>query len=334
MPATAPGPRIGSPTALLRYRPWRGRLHGPGRGALAIARVALGLMARRRLFWALYGLCVLVFLFYFFGQYLMVWVQDQLGEQTIPIVNASGNAAAMVRPGDLLRVLSRNLNLNGSGITFRNFIWWEGYLVMIVLALAGSVVVGNDFHHGSLAFYLAKPITRWHYVLGKGLAIAVFVNLMTTLPALALWAQYGLLNQWSYYADSFGLVLGILGYGAVLTVVLALLLLATASWLRRTVPMIMVWTSLFVFGRVLGNVLVEGLRFDPRWRLLDLWNNMYLLGDLFLRVWQPADSGIGLARAPLPLQPSPLEAALVLAGVCLTCLIDLNRRLHAVEIVQ
>src|SRR5262245_54929776 len=202
MPATTPGPRIGSPAALLRYRPWRGRLAGPARASVAIARVALGLMLRRRLFWALYGLCLLVFLFYFFGQYLMVWVQAQLGEEAVPIVNASGNATAQVRPADLLRVLSRNLNLNGTGITFRNFIWWEGYLVMIVLALAGSVVVGNDFHYGSLAFYLAKPITRWHYVLGKGLAVAVFVNLITTLPALLLWVQYGLLDQWSYFVDS------------------------------------------------------------------------------------------------------------------------------------
>src|SRR5581483_5340722 len=137
---------------------------------------------------------------------------------------------------------------------------------------------------------------------------------------------------WGYFLNSGGLVLGILGYGAVLTVVLALLLLATASWLRRTVPMIMVWTSLFVFGRVLGTVLVEGLRFDPHWRLLDLWNSMYLLGDLFLRHWQPAVPDVRTDL--LAQQPSYLSAALTLGGVCLACLIDLNRRLHAVEIVK
>jgi ABC-type transport system involved in multi-copper enzyme maturation permease subunit len=288
-----------------------------------MARVALRIMVRRKLFWALYGLAGLIFFFFFYGQYLVVWIQLQTANQTVML------AGLPIRAGDLTKFLDR-LALNGTAHTYGNFIWFEGYIAMIVLALAGAVLVGNDFHHGSLPFYLSKPIGRWHYVLGKCLAVAVFVNLMTTAPALVLWVQYGLLDQWSYFVDSAGLVLGILGYGAVLTVVLALLLLATASWLRRTVPMIMVWTSLFVFGRVLGTVLVEGLRFDPRWRLLDLWNNMYLLGDLFLRYWQPA----GLPPAPLPLQPSYLEAALVLAGVCLTCLIDLNRRLHAVEIVQ
>ena len=49
---------------------------------------------------------------------------------------------------------------------------------MIVLALAGSVLVGNDFHHGSLPFYLSKPIGRRHYVLGKCLGVGAFVNLI------------------------------------------------------------------------------------------------------------------------------------------------------------
>ena len=58
---------------------------------------------------------------------------------------------------------------------------------MIVLALAGAVLVGNDFRWGGLPFYLSKPLTRWHYLLGKCLAVAVFVNLMTTVPALVLY---------------------------------------------------------------------------------------------------------------------------------------------------
>src|SRR5947209_6126128 len=181
-------------------------LHDNGRGELRVA-VPPG--------WATRAFFVLA------EQHDVTVRQVLRGDEPMPVFNASGNAAAMFKPADILKLLGRTLNLNGTGITFRNFIWWEGYLVMIVLALAGSVLVGNDFHHGSLAFYLAKPLTRWHYVLGKGLAIAVFVNLMTTLPALLLWAQYGLLDGWGYFLNSAGLVLGILGYGAVLTVVLA-----------------------------------------------------------------------------------------------------------------
>ena len=64
---------------LLRYRPWRGTLHGPGWAALAMARTSLRLMFRRRLYWGLFALSLLVFFFFFYGQYLVVWIGTQLG---------------------------------------------------------------------------------------------------------------------------------------------------------------------------------------------------------------------------------------------------------------
>src|SRR5262249_50667802 len=163
-------------------------------------------------------------------QYLATWAESQLEEQTLRI----GTLGPRVSPADLMTTLRQQLRLDGSGYTYRNFIWYEGYVVMIVLAFAGSLLVGNDFQHGSLPFYLSKPMTRWHYVAGKCLAVGAFVNLMTTLPALGLFAQYGLLSGWLYYYDHWRLLVGILGYGAVLTVVLSLVLMATAVCLRRT----------------------------------------------------------------------------------------------------
>src|SRR5262249_50175983 len=142
-------------------------------------------------------------------------------------------------PRNIVRLLSNILKMNGTGETYRNFFWYQGHIVMVVLALAGSLLVGNDVHHGSLPFYLSKPLSSWHYLLGKCLAVSVFVNLMTTLPAVVLWVQYGLLDSWDYFLDNADLLAGILGYGLVLTVSLSLLLVATASWLRRTVPMVM-----------------------------------------------------------------------------------------------
>ena len=85
-------------------------------------------------------------------------------------------------------------------------------MVMILLALAGSILVGNDFHFGSLPFYLSKPLSRWHYVAGKCLAVAVFVNLMTTVPALVLFVQYGLLDSWDYFLRD-GWVLARMNWG-------------------------------------------------------------------------------------------------------------------------
>ncbi|MCE9561498.1 MAG: hypothetical protein K8U57_05535 [Planctomycetes bacterium] len=303
---------------LLRYRPWRGKPHGPLYASVAMARVSLLLMVRRRLLWGLFALGLLVFFFFFYAQYLVVWITNQLATETVRF------AGIPVTIGNLTKFFDR-LALNGTAHTFGNFIWYQGYVLVILLALAGSVLVGNDFFHGSLPFYLSKPIGRWHYVLGKCLAIGVFVNLLVTLPAIGLWVEAGVLYDWqTYYLDNFDLLLGILGYGLVLTITLSLLVVATAVWVRRAVPMVMIWMGLFVFLRMLGDQL--GREVDPRWRLIDLWNSLYLCGLSCLGAEH-------VTIRPTP-QPEYWEAWMMVGTVCGVCLLYLRRRVQAVEIVS
>jgi hypothetical protein len=340
--------------------------------AWPIARTALGMIFRRKLFWGLYILSLLAFLVYFFGIYLLAWAQTQLGQGDVR-VGGLGRA----NPQDLVNLFRSVLKMDGSGETYRNYISFQGYMVMIVLALAGSVLIGNDLRFGSLPFYLSKPLSSWHYLLGKGLAVSVFINLMTTLPALVLFLEYGLLEPvgasealpipwfgliclgvvvavWAWrgrislvwlgvvgvvmvaeymllltgdwFRQNVHLALGILGYGAILTVSLTLLLLATATWLQKTVPLILAWATLFFFARILSDALVDRLAFDARWRLVDLWNCALLLGNHCLGI-RPEN----IRPAP---QPEWYEAALVLGGVCISCLIYSSLRIRAVEIVR
>jgi ABC-type transport system involved in multi-copper enzyme maturation permease subunit len=318
---------------LLHYRAWQGHFRSPLRSALPIARVALGMLLRRKMFWIVYAAGLFIFLMFFFGSYLLDWATTQLQGTRIQVGNFQADTERMVQ------MLREGLRvLNGSQDTFGYFFVYQGAMVMVVLALAGSVLVGNDFTFGSLPFYLAKPISRWHYIVGKCLAVGVIVNLMTTLPALLLFAQHGL-DDWSYLTDpayfygrgmaagpaGLPLLAGILGYGLVLTVCLSIMLVAAATWMRRTMPLVLCWTSLFLFCRLLAGIIVDGLHYDARWRLLDLWNNLRLLGSVCLaidheRIW------------PQP-QPEFWEAAVVLGVVCLLCLSYLNRRTRAVEIV-
>jgi ABC-2 type transport system permease protein len=309
----------GAAPDLLHYRPWRGEFRGPNASVWPVARVSLAMIFRRRLFWGLYGLGMLIFLLFFFGQYLLAWAQTQTAEESVRV----GGFGRPIKPQDLIMQLRGMLKLDGTAETYRIFIGYQGYIVMIVLSLAGAVLIGNDIRFGSLPFYLSKPMSRWHYLLGKGLAIAVFINLMTTIPAEALFVQYGLLESWQYFFESSRLFVGILGFGAVQTVSLCLILLATATWLRKTVPLVMTWTTLFFFFRLLANALVDGLRFDPRWRLIDLWNDTGLVGGACLG-FKEQSSG----------QPSWTLAALVLAGVNVACLTYLVTRLRAVEVVR
>jgi ABC-type transport system involved in multi-copper enzyme maturation permease subunit len=306
---------------LLRYRPWRGELRRPIFASIAMARYSLQILLRRKLFWALYGLALLVFFFYFYMQYLVVWVQQQTADKTAMV------AGVPVRISEFTKFLDR-LNLNGTAHTYGNFIWFEGYMAMIILALAGAVLVGNDFHHGSLPFYLSKPIGKRHYVLGKVLGIGAFVNLLTTVPALVLFFQAGLLYDWqTYYLDNLRLLIGILGYGAVLTITLGLLLVATAVLVRRTVPLIMVWTGIFVLCRSLGGFLAENQGLGVTWRLMDLWNNLYLLGLTMLGA-EITEGQTGFEQPPV------WQAAIVVLLVCGASWLVLLRRIQAVEIVK
>ncbi|MBA4063557.1 MAG: hypothetical protein C0501_07545 [Isosphaera sp.] len=306
--------------ALLRYRPWRGEPRGPLAGAAAMARASVKLLLRRRLMWGLFALALLVFFFFFYAQYLVVWITNQLSTETVRF------AGIPVNVGNLTKFLDR-LNLNGTAHTFGNFVWFQGYVLVIVLALAGSVLVGNDFAHGTLPFYLSKPIGRWHYVLGKCLAVGAFVNLLVTLPAALLWVEAGLLFDWkTYYLDNLDLLLGVVGYGLVLTVTLSLLVVATAVLVRRTVPLVMLWMGLFVFGRLLANLLADGLKWDERWRLIDLWNDLYLCGLSCLGAEHET-------VRPAP-QPEYWEAWAVVGAVCAGCVWYLRRRVQAVEIVS
>jgi hypothetical protein len=296
---------------LLHYRPWTGAFRPPGASVWPIARTALGLMFRRPMFWVLYVLSLGFFLLFFFGRYLLAYFET---------LAPSASADAPFNFLALSKLIRNVVDLDGSGKTYRAFISLQGYMVMIVLVLAGTILIGNDLRFGSLPYYLSKPLSRRHYVLGKGLAVAVFVNLMTTVPAVVLFLQFGLLDSWSYFIEKIDLLGGIFVYGAVLTIGLCPLLLASAMWLRRTVPIIMLWTTLFVFFRFLSGALVRFLNFPQRFRLFDLWNDMYLVGNRFLT----RDAA----------QPAWYEAALVVVGVNFLCLIYLTKRIRGVEIVK
>jgi ABC-2 type transport system permease protein len=230
----------------------------------------------------------------------------------------------------LLRAVSDRLGVAAGGAAdsfLRRAAREDGWLDQVPRPLAGAVIVGNDFHYGSLPFYLSKPIGRVHYVLGKCLAVGLLVNLLTTLPALLLYLQAGLLYEWkTYYFDHLRQLFGILAYGVLLTVVLGLVLVAVAVSVRRTVPLVMVWTGLFVLLPLMGRWLVEGPNLSTRWRLADIWNNLYLVGLWLL------DADFALVRADR--NPSVGEAAAALAVVCAVCCLYLRRRVRAVDVIQ
>lgn len=318
----------------LGYRPWEGKFHGAWLSPWPIARTALRMVFRRKLFWAIYAFALFNFVIFSSGIYLFFQIDvaslmDQEGKG-----GKKKAQLAFVRVEDVQKFVNQlrdDLHLAGSGETYRNFIWLQGYFVMAVLALAGTILIGNDYQYGSVPFYLSKPLTRWHYLFGKFLAVGLFANMLTTFPALLMFVECTAFEGWSYVQEHERDLLGILGYGMVLTVVLSILVITLASWLRKTVPLIMVWVGILFFGRLFASVLVDGLRFNVHWRLLDLWNSIYVVGSWCLHVVPQLETDRQFRTRP---QPEVWEAAGLLLALCIVCLAYLNRRIRAVEIVR
>ena len=117
-----------------------------------------------------------------------------------------------------------------------------------------------------------------------------------------------------------------MSYGLILTVTMSLLLVATAVLMRRTVPMIMVWSALFVLCRVIADFLATQQMLDPAWRLIDLWNDLYVCGMFLL--------GSDIDAKRYGAQPAAWQAFAVVGGVCAASAAFLRNRVKAVEVVR
>ena len=177
-------------------------------------------------------------------------------------------AAGLVEPEDVMR----------SG--YFEFMQRQSVIVMILLAFSGSLLVGSDFRLGALPFYLARRIDRRHYILGKLLAVSAVVSLLTLLPALVLFIEYGLFtSSFEYWRENWQVPLAILVYGLVLCSVLSIFLVTLSAYLQRTAPIAIAWSSLFVMLATVARQLRMSTG-NAYWGLLDPWRDIRVVGRL------------------------------------------------------
>jgi ABC-type transport system involved in multi-copper enzyme maturation permease subunit len=285
------------------YRDWHGRLRPAWWACWPIAWTGVRLVLRRKLFWGLLGLALLNFLFFFATIYLKAQVSIEN-----PTVGRFVD-----------QVLT---SVTGAGKTYRDFMFAQGTVTMLVLAFAGELLVGGDYERGGLTFYLSRAVGRRHYVIGKLLAISLLVAMTTTLPALILFIEYGLLtNSLAYFQENWRIVLGILGYGAIMAMSLSLLLFTLASWLNKNVPLVMSWACIFVLLPAIGEILRHTYD-DRNWRLLMFWRDLRLLGSWCFGALSDGDT---------PLAPA---AAWIVLGVWVVCVLAVIPRVRAVRVIS
>src|SRR5690606_15904011 len=121
-------PRMG--IDLAHYHGWQGKLQSPWMATLALVRVALLQVFRRKMYWVILAIGLLQFLQFF--SIIFGITQLKLPEQMQNRLLLNFGFSAVPEPGQ------------ENGYTI--FIVRQSVVVVILLAFAGSTIVGSDFH--------------------------------------------------------------------------------------------------------------------------------------------------------------------------------------------
>lgn len=288
------------------YHGWQHSLRSPWLASLAIVRVALIQVFRRKAYWLVLALGL--------SHFLLVW-------SVIYFVNQAGQPPEARQAAlEHLGFISSRTAAQQNG--YLAFMERQGVPVMILLAFSGSLLVGSDFRSGALAFYLSRRIDRRHYIIGKLWAIGAIVSLLTTLPALLLYLEYGMFSpSLAYWFDNWRSLAAVLIYGAVLATVLSIWLATLSAYLQRVAPIAIVWATLFILPKPLRTLLTRD-KFDY-WNLIDPWRDIHFAGRLGFGGLKDGDE-----------QRFALWAAALLAASCTVALVALVRRVRAVDVVE
>jgi ABC-2 type transport system permease protein len=289
------------------YHGWKGELQTPWVACLAIVRVAVLQVFRNKAYWLVLGLG----LFRFLAFWSIIYAVTQLAlppEVRERFLQQFGFSADSDVSQD-----------NG----YIQFMQGQSVIVMILLAFSGSLLVGSDFRLKSLPFYLSRRIDRRHYIVGKLLAISSVVTILTTLPALLLFMEYGMFTaSVAYWIDHWRVAVGVVTFGLVICAVNSILLVTISAYLQRIVPITITWASLFLLVGRLGDYLFIETK-NEYWRLLDPWRDMRLVGQLcFASFRREIDHELAW------------WAFTILGSVCAAALVALVHRVRAVDIVE
>ncbi len=289
------------------YHGWQGELESPWWSCLALVRVAILQVLRRRVYWFVLALGMLNFLIF----WSIIYATTQL-----PIPPEAR--------GELLDRFAFSTQpdiAKDSG--YVKFMEGQSLIVMILLAFSGSLLVGADFRTRALPFYLSRRIDRAHYIVGKLLAVSSLIALLTSLPALLLFVEYGMFtSSFDYWIDNWEIAVSILSYGLVLCVVLSIWIVTLSAYLQTIAPIAITWSCLFVLLSGMANA-IRRTTDNRYWELLDPWRDIRYVGRLIFGGFE-REMDRELA----------IWAAWIVGGICVACLALLVRRVRAVDVVE
>ena len=190
----------------------------------------------------------------------------------------------------------------------------------LIALIVGPGLISRDLVHNALPLYLARPISRTEYVLGKMSVLVFLLSLVTWIPDLLLVTIEGWLEGGGWLLRNWRIVVAIPVAGLTWIAVLSLLTLAISSVARRKILAQAALFAVFFIGSAFA-VVVNGV-------LGTSWGTALAIGEVVETIWR------GVFGIPLD-STFPIPAAWAsLLAVCGLCLLMLHRKVRAQEVVR
>jgi ABC-2 type transport system permease protein len=238
----APAPRAPSPIADLSYRTYDGPLRARSFRWWTIAVAGIRLALRKKGFWPLLALASF--------QWVVVGVLVYIRVMT-------GGAADIMGPGGASSSYAQDFFRAASGQT----LW-----LFLLTLLVGAGAIAADNGANALLVYLAKPITKADYLIGKWMGVFLVIFAAAFVPALLLYVYCaGFYAGKGFFREDPWLILRIVGAAAVPAVVNASVMLGISAWCRTARVAGTAYAALYFVSAALTRiVLLARFGNDPR----------------------------------------------------------------------
>ena len=195
------------------------------------------------------------------------------------------------------------------------------FMMVMMLVFAGAGLISDDLRSNSLQLYLARPIARRDYFLGKASILVFFLFMVTLVPGLILLImKLVFAGSIRFLLDYPWLPLSIVGFSLFVTAFFSLyaLLLSSLSKNRRYVA-ILIW-GLYIFSDILFGILY-GIFRNPYFSLVSIKADVQQVCAALFGQKMFFDVPWGYALA-------------VLGGACILAVFILQKRVRGVEIIK
>jgi ABC-type transport system involved in multi-copper enzyme maturation permease subunit len=283
------------------YRAYTGPVTSLPSRIVVLARYALEEAWSSKITWALFIASMLPIIVFLVGIYL---ANNPLARA---LILHGGSAHFEVNASFFLKVL-------GS----------QCWLALVLTAWIAPRLVSFDLADNALPILLSHPVSRFGYVLGKFIALFWSLSFVTWIPALLLFVYQGYTSPLPWIGANLRVAVGLFAGSVLWIALLSILGLALSSWVKwRMVATGSIFAAVLIPAAV-GGIASAVLR--TKWGLL--LNLPVMMSQLWQRLMGAPDS----FRIGSELPNAAIAAMLVL--ICLVCVVMLNMRIRAREVVR